>query len=136
MDWKRGVVERASMDGASRNILHSSGINSPVSLALDRDTQTLYWIDSALNQMESSSVNGSNRKILITSFFTLHQTHGMAVFQNLVYWTEQDRKRLHTTRLSPPGLISTLWTCYTFDKLYEIAVVAPSDQPAGKYLCS
>ena len=136
MDWKRGVVERASMDGTSRSILHSSGINSPVSLALDKDTQTLYWIDSALNRMESSSVDGSNRKILITASPTLQQTHGMAVFQNLVYWTEQNRQRLHTIRLSPLGSISTLWTFRTFDKLYEITVVAPSDQPAGKYLCS
>ena len=139
VDSKRGVIERASMDGTSRSILHSSGINSPVSLALDRDTQTLYWIDSALNRMESSFVDGSNRKILITSSSTLQQTHGMAVFQNLVYWTEQDSRRLHrVSTLTPdPSFISTLWTFPTIDKPYEITVVAPSDQPAGEYtLCT
>ena len=134
MDWKRGVIERASMDGTARSILHSSNIIYPVSLALDRDTQKLYWIDSVLNRMESSFVDGSNHKILITSSSTLRRTHGMAVFQNLVYWTEQNRRKLHRiSTSSPSGFISTLWTFPTTDKLYEITVVAPSDQPAGKY---
>ena len=130
VDSERGVVERASMDGSSHMVLHKSGVTTPTSLALDRDAQTLYWIDSGRNRLESSSVDGSNRKLLITGSAALHKTHGMAVFQNKIYWTEQSNRMLHSISISSPDLISNVWEFSTNDDPYEIAVVAPSEQPA------
>ena len=140
MDWgvsRGGVIERASMDGTARMVLHNSTVTSPVSLALDSSTQTLYWIDhslSILGRMESSSVNGSNRRLLFFSLSTLLRTGGMAVFQNTIYWAARNERSIHvTSRLNPVDDVTTLWTASSTDTPYEISVVAPSEQPPCKY---
>ena len=45
------TIERASMDGTSRTVLHSTGLASAYGLTLDYDSQTLYWTDRHLNRM-------------------------------------------------------------------------------------
>ena len=132
MDWGRSVVERASMDGTTHTILHNSGLISPVSLALDRATQTLYWIDSKLDRLERSSVDGSNRRILITTSSSLDNTLGMALFQNTIFWTERVRMGLHSTSKLSPGAVTTLWRFNTGDEPYGLSVVTPSEQPLCK----
>lgn len=129
VDQGRQVVERASMDGTSRSILHSTGLVSPIALALDTDTQTLYWIDNAKDQLESSFVNGSNRKTVITGSFS-DPTYGLDVFQNTIYWTNSVTKRLYLTSLNTIH-IRSLQTFFGTDVLYELAIVAPSKQPFG-----
>jgi len=52
-------IERASMDGTSRTVLHSTGLTFPSGITLDYTSQTLYWIDAARLRIESSGVDGS-----------------------------------------------------------------------------
>ena len=56
-------TERASMDGTSREVLHNTNLVWPTALTLDYDTQTLYWLDASLDKLETSHVNGSNRRL-------------------------------------------------------------------------
>ena len=139
MDWgstRGGVIERASMDGTSREVIHSVQLTTPVSLALDSNSQTLYWIDSTLLRMESSFVDGSNRTVLFSSSSTLQRTGGMAVFQNTIYWAQRNTMTLHSTNRSTPGTnVSNLWTASNYEP-YEISIVTPSEQPQGKYIAS
>ncbi len=60
------MIERVSMDGTSRTILHSTDIYQAYGLTLDYTSQTLYWADYTLRRLESSSVDGSNRVLLTT----------------------------------------------------------------------
>ena len=136
VDQGRHVVERASMDGTSRSILHNStGLISPVALTLDMDTQTLYWIDNKQHQLESSSVNGSNRRIVIRSIQSplSDPTYGLDIFLDAIYWTNSVTKQLYSTNLDKI-LIESIKHFPVTDGLYEIAIVAPSKQPLGKYL--
>ena len=139
VDWgstRGGVIERASMDGTSREVIHSVQVTTPVSLALDSNSQTLYWIDSALLRMESSSVDGSNRRVLFSSSSTLQRTWGMAVFQNTIYWDQRNTMTLHSTSRLIPGIdVSNLWRASIYEP-YEISIVIPSEQPQGKYIAS
>ena len=59
-------IERASMDGTSRTVLHNTGLIFPSGITLDYTTQTLYWIDAGRLRIESSNVDGSNRQTVTT----------------------------------------------------------------------
>lgn len=139
VDWgssRRGVIERASMDGTSRSIVHNISVASPVSLALDPVTQTLYWIDDG--RIESSSVDGSNRRMLLFRPSILSDTFGMAVFKGTIYWTERAKRTIYSTSVSNPVNYKAVWQASNYvlnfsGGAYEIAIVSPSEQPACEY---
>ena len=60
-------IERASMDGTARTVLHSTNLNTVYGLTLDYDNQILYWADYSNNLIESSLTNGSDRQVIISS---------------------------------------------------------------------
>ena len=60
-------IERASMDGTSREVLHSTNLYSAFGLTLDYTSQTLYWADYDLDRLESSNADGTNRVLLSTT---------------------------------------------------------------------
>ena len=55
-------IERASMDGTIRTVIHST-IFSIVDITLDYSTQTLYWANYS-HHIGSSNANGSNKRSL------------------------------------------------------------------------
>lgn len=77
------------MDGSSRTVIHSTNLQSPFAMALDYDTQTLYWADFTLGRLESSSVDGSNR-VLLASLPPSAFPWAMTFFQGVLYWTDVD----------------------------------------------
>lgn len=44
-------IERAFMSGRSRGTVVSSGLTSPVAIALDIDARRLFWIDAQLDKV-------------------------------------------------------------------------------------
>ena len=54
------------MAGTSRSVLHTNNLVAPIGLTIDYSSQTLYWIDTARRRIESSSVDGSNRRTVTT----------------------------------------------------------------------
>ena len=82
-DAGRDVIERATMDGNSRMILHSSGLTNALGITLDYDNQVLYWVDRSLKRIESSAVN---IMVLIDKFLGhLYETLGMLHFMEENY---------------------------------------------------
>ena len=59
-------IERASMDGKSRTVLHSTGLSVALALTMDYDNQVLYWADDSYNRIERSNPDGSNRLVVTT----------------------------------------------------------------------
>ena len=47
--------------------LHSAHVIWPNALTIDYATHTLYWADAKLRVIESSGVDGSNRRPVMTS---------------------------------------------------------------------
>ena len=54
------------MDGTNTSRLLSGNMTSPLSITIDYNTGTLYWADYSLQKIEKSSVDGSNRTIVIS----------------------------------------------------------------------
>ena len=129
-DW--GIpakIERASMDGTSRRVLHSTGLVWPNALTLDYNTQTLYWMDAFLNRLESSNADGSNRKVLSTTTQIVHP-FSITFFQNRVYWTDWDLNAILSAPVNLPTVVSVLRSGLRLDPM-GISVVSVERQPAG-----
>ena len=60
------MIERASMDGTGRTLIHTLNFTL-MDIALDHETQTLYWGNNIYRHIESSDADGSNRRVLASS---------------------------------------------------------------------
>ena len=101
-DWGTSPkIEKASMDGTLRTVIHSIGLVWPNGLALDYTTQTLYWIEASLDRMESSDVNGLNRRVLITA--GIDHPYGIDVFQGKLFWTDDNRRAILSAPVAQPN---------------------------------
>ena len=85
-------IERASMDGTSRTVLHNTGLTFPSGITLDYTSQTLYWIDAAGFRIESSAVDGSNRQT-VTSVNVNINPWGIVYYSGNLYWTDRNGNR-------------------------------------------
>ena len=81
-------IERASMDGKNRQCLHSDDLGSPRALTLDYQTQILYWYDDVRGTIESSSVDGSNKSILIN--LGAYSDTQITVYEGILYWSKKN----------------------------------------------
>ena len=88
-DWgEPAMIERASMDGSGRVVLHNTGLTWPNGLAIDYQLQRLYWADAFTDRIEYSSVNGTGREILLTVASGLHHPYAITLGGDQVYWTD------------------------------------------------
>ena len=90
-------IERATMDGNGRAILHSTGLRAVTGLTLDYQSQTLYWVDLSANRLETSSVDGLNRRVLTSS---LRDPWSVSFYGGVVYWTDISFDRIYSFSVS------------------------------------
>lgn len=129
-DWGSvGRIERASMDGRNRQVLHNSGLIWPNALTIDYHSQTLYWADASLDKIESSRVDGTNR-ILLASTGISHP-FGITFHQNLLYVSDWGGSTIRTLN-STGGTISVLRNMTTCNIVFGIQIVNLERQSLSK----
>ena len=67
----------------------------------------LYWTDSKLNRIESCSLDGSSRTILMEG---LAQPYSLVVYGGDIYWTEWDTFSVKKASLSSPDVTEIVTT--------------------------
>ncbi|KAJ8706693.1 hypothetical protein PYW07_012771 [Mythimna separata] len=86
-------IERARLDGSEREVIVDSTVVYRLSLAIDQETQRLYWIDYIIYitanggriSIESANLNGKNRTTLyIVRNASLSSS--LAVSKDFIYW--------------------------------------------------
>nr|XP_022325254.1 low-density lipoprotein receptor-related protein 4-like [Crassostrea virginica] len=82
-----GKIERATLAGEERETIVTGAVWIP-DMAVDTDSQTIYWIDIQRNTVEKCDYNGNNRKVVRRSKFTSITMSGITVFKDLVCVTE------------------------------------------------
>ena len=112
-------IEKASMDGMGRIVLHSSGLIWPNGITLDHSTQVLYWIDGHHDKIESSNTDGSNC-IIIANVYIYHP-FSITVFRETIYFTD----RLTGINAVPKagGIVQVIYNNLYYET-YGIEVVA------------
>ena len=106
------------MDGNNRTAIHSTNLQTPYALAIDYATQTLFWADYALNRLESSRTDGSNRRILSMN---LQGSYAMSFFAGKLYWTNLISNSIYSTLSSTPNSAESV---LTFNRdVYDIHII-------------
>ena len=123
-------IVRSSMDGKLSATLHSMNLTTPFTLALDYKTQILYWSDNGLNQIESSSTDGSSRIQLIMT----QSPFAMTFYKGNLYWSSQSTynilKAPVTTMNSSEG-VTTVFNGLSYLP-YDIHILSEEQKPNGK----
>jgi low density lipoprotein receptor-related protein 5/6 len=58
-------IERSKVDGHERRVLVNSSLTEPTDLAVDTVDDLLFWSDLGLKRIESSGIDGLNRRVII-----------------------------------------------------------------------
>ncbi len=118
-------IERASMDGTSRTVLHSTGLSAPYGLTLDYDTQTLYWVDYTLDNLESSNADGTNRRLLTR--VNIQCPYGITFFDQKPFWGDHCQYIIYSTPVDTPNDVGTVISTENYP--YRIHVISEDRQP-------
>ena len=134
-DWgDKPRIERASMDGQNRMVLHSTNVVWPNALTVDYSTQTLYWIDAKLDYIESSFRDGSRRQILYREKNVHFRPFGLTFYRDRLFMVDIDAREVRSFLVK--STTSELSTIVTDDinilEPMSVVAVHESRQPYGK----
>lgn len=117
------------MDGRNRTALHTTNLQTPYALTIDYATQTLYWSDYALNKLESSNTDGSNRRLLTTN---IRDPYKMTFFDGVLYWSDWSYNGIYSTLTTSPSRVTSL--LYLGVDPYGVQVIDRDMQLDGKLM--
>lgn len=70
-DWgSNPKIERAGMDASNRIVIIASNLTWPNGLAIDYQTERLYWADAGMKTIEYGNFDGSDRQVRIIGKMT------------------------------------------------------------------
>lgn len=85
-DWGLNArIERANMDGEERTTVIGDDLVWPNGLAIDYGENRLYWTDAKRKVIESSGLDGEDRKVIIKN---AQYPYGLTVLDNYIYWSD------------------------------------------------
>ena len=116
------------MDGRYRSVIHNTDLIWPNALTLDYDTQILYWMDAYLDKLESSNVNGLNRRVLSRAY--IYHPFGITLFRGTLYWTDWQVNAILSAPLNQPQNVGVALGPLVLDPL-GIQVISLERQPRG-----
>ena len=134
-EWgNSGRIEKASMDGTNRMVVHNTNLVWPNALTLDMETQTLYWADANLDRIESSSVDGSNRQLISQTGIPVDSPFGIAlVDSDSLVITDRLSHILKQVDVSSRSVSLLREITTSCNQLFGIKFVTPLKQPESKY---
>lgn len=94
-DWGRNShIGVAFMDGSHAKNLVDDNIHWPNGLALDWPNGRIYWVDAKLQNIESVTIDGNDRRIILEN--VMKHPYGLAVFENRLYWSDWDTESIES----------------------------------------
>ena len=119
-------IERASMNGENRTVLHDTGLQQPYGLTLEYGQQILYWIDAGLVRIERSNVDGSNRGVVVSR--GIYTPFGISVYRDTLYFTDEG---VYSVSING-GDVTAMFDSICADTV-GIEVVSAERQPIGMW---
>lgn len=130
-DWGSSPrIERASMDGKNRIVLHSTNIVWPNALTVDYATQYLYWIDAKLDFIEMSFMDGSRRTVLYRETNRHFRPFGLTLFNDKLYMADIDARQIRSFDVRTGTDLEVVYS--DFAEPIGVVAVHPVRQPLGE----
>ena len=92
------------MDGdpATRKVLVDHDIGWPNGLAIDYQTERLWWVDAKLSKIESMNLDATDRKTVVGNTGDLGHPFSLAVFGESFFWTDWTQRMIYRTVKQDP----------------------------------
>ena len=116
------------MDGQQRRPIVSSNLVWPNGLAIDIQSQSLYWADAMLDKIESSNADGTNRHVLTT--IGIFHPFSLTVHEAQLYWSDWEMDVI-LTGSSDIYLNARLLARLNGSRPMGIKAVSSANQPSG-----
>ena len=93
---KDSLIEVAHVNGSSRYVLITSGLEKPMSLAVDPAKGYLFWSDIYKEEIERSQLDGSNRKVILSAEAIRITDITLDMENGRVYWCDSTADRIQS----------------------------------------
>lgn len=91
-DWgEKAHIGVSYMDGSQARVLITD-VKWPNGIALDWPNGRIYWIDALYTQIESATIHGKDRRVILKDVFK--HPFSIAVFGNRLYWSDKGTKAI------------------------------------------
>ncbi|XP_031563420.1 uncharacterized protein LOC116298966 isoform X2 [Actinia tenebrosa] len=91
-DWgKIPKIERSLEDGTTRETIVTRGLGWPNGLAIDEDLRQLYWADAKVDKIETSDLEGRNRRVLVGGDKAKHP-FSIGILNNRLFWSDWEKE--------------------------------------------
>lgn len=129
-DWGTpATIERASMCGSNRTVLHNTNLQWPNALTIDYANQILYWLDAGLDRLERSNTDGSGRTLLYT--FNNYHPFGLTFYDGGLFWTDWALKAVLGYNVTENSTVNVIFGDLILDPM-SITAACASRQINGK----
>lgn len=97
-EWSDHVarIRKASMDGNGTATLFQDNLRWPYAISVDYDNQILYWADSYFDKIECGNVDGTGRRVVITS--GIEQPFDITLLGDVIYISDWNLGILATNK--------------------------------------
>jgi hypothetical protein len=118
------------MDGSNHTVLHNTSLWWPNALVVDYDSQKLYWMDAALDKLETSSVDGSERRLLSQTH--IYSPFSMTYLGGSLFWSDWTLNAILAAPISNLTDVNIIFGSLLLDPMGLTAACAER-QPNGMY---
>uniref|UniRef100_S4RRP8 LDL receptor related protein 8 n=1 Tax=Petromyzon marinus TaxID=7757 RepID=S4RRP8_PETMA len=131
-DWGQPAkIEKAGMNGVSRQVIVSKDIEWPNGITLDLVNKRLYWVDSKLRTLSSVNLAGGERHEVMHQTDALHHPFAIAIFEDKVYWADGEKEAIYSAdKHTGSGISSVVEDLHSpQDLLVYHPLLQPNDRP-------
>lgn len=94
-DWGTDTkIEKAFLDGSHRTKIISTDLQWPNGLAIDYESNLLFWVDAKQQTISSCDLDGSKRRIIFSTNEYLRHPFAAAIFEDFVIWTDWEAESI------------------------------------------
>ena len=119
------------MDGNGVTVLFQNDLQRPHSVTLDFTNQILYWADAGMDRIESANVDGTNRRVVIST--GLNEPFDLTILGDMIYISDTNLGILAMNKSGAQSL-ETVYDTFCDDiGSFGIEAVAQERQLFGEF---
>ena len=103
-DFGTDKIQRSNLDGSGVEDLVTTGLESPVGIALDVSGGKIYWTDVLTEKIQRSNLDGSGVEDLVTTGLESPGGIALDVSGGKMYWTDYGTDKIQRSNLDGSGV--------------------------------
>ena len=135
-DWgSPPKIERASLAGLHRTVLvdlSDSNQNWPNAIFVDYTEDRIYWIDAWIDAIDSTDLNGNNRRQITNPIRPSYDIHpfDFTVYDDVLYWSDWNTYSIEKLNWTTGAYLGGFGILTTY-QVFGVALLHQSRQPAS-----